>query len=109
MIIHGIEVKGKVVDQKTRCEHYHKEEDVIAIKFYCCGTYFPCYECHEEEGCGDHKVWPKNLFHEKAVLCGNCGYELTIEEYLHGSYICPVCGIQFNPRCALHRHYYFET
>ncbi|MDQ0163369.1 CHY zinc finger protein [Aeribacillus alveayuensis] len=107
MIIHGIEVKGKLIDEKTRCKHYHKDVDVIAIKFYCCKTYYPCYECHEEEGCGNHQVWPNELFDEKAILCGNCGTELTIEEYLNCHYQCPECHVPFNPGCGRHRHYYF--
>ena len=109
MHINGIEVKGKVVDRQSRCKHYHKDVDIIAIKFYCCQTYYPCHKCHEEEGCGNPQVWPKALFDEKTILCGHCGKELTINEYLHSAYQCPNCNAQFNPGCGLHRHYYFET
>ncbi|MBE6184578.1 CHY zinc finger protein [Heyndrickxia ginsengihumi] len=109
MIIHGHEVKGSVLDSETRCVHYHKKIDRIAIKFYCCNTYYPCYECHEEHGCGKHKVWPKEQFDKKAILCGACGYELTIHEYLHCRSNCPNCQASFNPGCNLHRHLYFEV
>ncbi len=29
-------VKGKLVDDQTRCVHYRSTLDVIAIKFKCC-------------------------------------------------------------------------
>ena len=45
--IKGHLIKGTVLDKETRCAHYHSEIDRIAIKFFCCNTYFPCYECHE--------------------------------------------------------------
>lgn len=109
MFIKGHEVKGDVLDSETRCSHYHKEIDRIAIKFYCCHTYFPCYQCHEIHGCGDPKVWPKEQFEQKAVLCGSCGAELTINEYLTCDSSCPKCSVEFNPGCKLHKHYYFDT
>jgi len=103
-----VTVKGKLVDQETRCEHYHKSEDIIAIKFYCCDTYYPCYKCHEE--CADHEIqrWPRDHFDEKAILCGKCQHELTINEYLQSSYTCPVCEATFNAGCARHYSIYFE-
>ena len=108
MLIHGHHVFGKEVDKETRCLHYHSEVDRVAIKFYCCDTYYPCYSCHEEEGCSNHQVWPKNQFHQKGVLCGACGYELTINEYLTCNSSCPSCKSAFNTGCILHQHLYFE-
>lgn len=108
LLIKGHEVKGDIVDLETRCSHYHKEIDRIAIKFYCCQTYYPCYQCHENHGCRNPKVWPKEQFNQKAVLCGGCGYEMTIREYLLCHSSCPNCSIPFNPGCKLHKHYYFE-
>lgn len=109
MLVKGHNVRGAVLDNETRCAHYHSETDRIAIKFYCCDTYFPCYECHEEAGCGKPSVWPTEKFYKKAVLCGACGYELTIGEYLDGKSACPECQASFNPGCSLHRHFYFQT
>ena len=109
MNIKGQEVKGSLVDNETRCAHYHTEKDRIAIKFYCCQTYFPCYQCHEEHGCGNHKVWPNEDWNEKAILCGSCGSELSINEYLNCGSTCPTCKADFNPGCNLHRHFYFEV
>ncbi|WP_018394728.1 CHY zinc finger protein [Bacillus sp. 37MA] len=109
MIIKGHEVRGSVLDEETRCAHYHQEIDRIAIKFYCCETYYPCHQCHEEDGCGEVQVWPKEKWEEKAVLCGGCGHELTVREYLACESTCPSCGVAFNPGCRLHKHFYFES
>jgi len=108
MIIYGHEVCG-AIDVETRCSHYHKEIDRIAIKFHCCGKYFPCYKCHEEFGCGKKAVWPRAKFNDKAILCGGCGSELSVNQYFDSGYQCPVCKADFNPGCGLHRELYFET
>ena len=108
MNVKGHEVKGIDVDPKTKCKHYHSEIDIIAIKFKCCNTYYPCYECHE--ALTDHTAlqWGKEEHDEKAILCGNCGKELTINEYLQCNAICPHCSANFNAGCSLHHHFYFE-
>ncbi|TWT27429.1 CHY zinc finger protein [Planomicrobium sp. CPCC 101110] len=105
---HNQLVIGINVDPETRCAHYHSEIDRIAIKFFCCGKYYPCYQCHESAGCGKSAVWPKERFDEKAVLCGACGHELTVKEYLGCTSVCPACSASFNPGCSLHKHLYFE-
>ncbi|MFD1204651.1 CHY zinc finger protein [Sporosarcina contaminans] len=103
------QVMGSIIDEETRCKHYNSKVDIIAIKFHCCKMYFPCYSCHEESGCGTHKVWPKDQFNEKAVLCGICKHEMTIEEYKNSQYKCPSCHAEFNPGCGLHWELYFEN
>lgn len=108
MKINQFVVKG-AIDEETRCAHYHQENDRIAIKFYCCQTYYPCYQCHEAYGCGEAKVWPKALFNEKAILCGSCKTELSVHAYLNSGYACPNCHAAFNPGCALHKDLYFES
>lgn len=107
MKIANVTIHG-AIDHETRCDHYHTEKDVIAIKFHCCNTYFPCYYCHEKHGCGERSVWPKQYFDQKAILCGSCKTELTINEYLTGNNKCPSCKALFNPGCSLHQHLYFE-
>ena len=102
-------VKGKTVDSHTRCVHYHSPVDVIAIKFKCCEQYYPCFYCYEEEAGHAPGVWQKNEFHTKAILCGMCYNELTIQQYLHCNNQCPFCGASFNPRCNRHYHLYFEV
>ncbi len=108
-MIAGVQVKGKVIDHQTRCTHYHSALDIIAIKFKCCNTYYPCYSCHQEDT--DHVAvpWPVDERDTKAVLCGACGHELTIAEYLSSHNTCPSCHASFNPNCAKHYGLYFEV
>lgn len=101
-------IKGKIIDDQTRCEHYHSELDIIAIKFKCCRDYYPCFQCHEEVAGHQAQKWSKDERDEKAILCGVCKTELTINEYFHSGNICPSCNSHFNPKCNLHYHLYFE-
>lgn len=104
---HGHEVRGIDVDSETRCIHYSTERDVVAIKFACCETYYPCYRCHEETATHDIERWPLERHGERVVLCGACGEELAATEYM-GIDSCPECETAFNPACADHYHLYFE-
>jgi uncharacterized CHY-type Zn-finger protein len=101
-------VRGKTIDSQTRCVHYRTRLDIIAIKFRCCGEYYPCHLCHEE--CAGHPStrWRLDEYDHKAILCGACSTELTIAEY-RAAEECPSCSATFNPRCALHAHLYFVT
>ena len=107
--IHGVEVLGLDVDPETRCHHWASPLDVIALKFKCCATWYPCHDCHT--ACADHEpaVWPLAERDERAVLCGVCGHQLTITEYLGSGSRCPACQAAFNPGCALHYDLYFEV
>lgn len=100
-------VRGVELDSETRCAHYHTPRDVIAIRFPCCGEHYACYECHAELADHDAERWPVDAHGEPAVLCGVCGTELTISEYLDCEHTCPDCGAAFNPRCANHCSLYF--
>lgn len=104
-----VRVFGKPVDKQTRCVHWHSQLDVIAIKFKCCDKYYPCFSCHEEEADHEHQVWAKEEFDQKAILCGVCGEELSIEDYMASDNTCPHCKASFNPGCSNHYHLYFET
>lgn len=103
----GVAVVGIDVDDETRCLHYHTDRDVVAIKFRCCGVYYPCFECHA--ACTDHEPeqWPETRFDDQAVLCGVCGIELSINTYLDSNHECPACGAAFNPGCRHHLEEYF--
>jgi uncharacterized CHY-type Zn-finger protein len=101
-------VKGKPIDEFTRCVHYHSDLDVMAIKFKCCGEFYPCYDCHAETANHAAVVWPKELWNEKAILCGRCQHTMSIQEYIDCENRCPYCGSYFNPRCSNHYHLYFE-
>jgi uncharacterized CHY-type Zn-finger protein len=101
-------IKGKPIDGNTRCIHYNSLLDIIAIKFKCCQEYYPCYQCHIETADHPAEKWSKAEQDQKAVLCGNCGTELTIKEYLDSGNKCPDCSALFNPKCSLHHPLYFE-
>jgi len=107
--IRGVNVFGKPVDNQTRCVHWHSELDIIAIKFKCCDKYYPCFSCHEEEADHEPQVWPKAEFDQKAILCGVCGNELSIQDYMNSNNTCPTCKSGFNPGCSKHYHLYFQT
>lgn len=101
-------VRGSVVDDQTRCVHYHSDLDVVAIKFACCGEYYPCHLCHAESAGHPAALWPLTERSTEAILCGVCQGEISIAEYLETEH-CPLCSASFNPGCALHAHLYFET
>ena len=103
-----VKVFSRIVDNQTRCKHYHTETDIIAIKFKCCDKYYPCYKCHEELENHPIAVWPKDEFNEKAIICGVCKREHTIYEYLSTN-TCLACRSLFNEGCAHHYHLYFEV
>lgn len=101
-------MRGVDVDPQTRCGHYNGDRDIIAIKFKCCGGWFPCYECHEAVAGHKAAVWLRSEFYEAAILCGNCGHCLTINEYMNCDSQCTECEAGFNPGCSNHYHLYFE-
>lgn len=102
--VHGLEL-----DAQTRCVHWRSPLDIIALKMRCCGAYYACRDCHD--ALADHaaEVWPPAAFDAKAVLCGACGHELTVSDYLACGSRCPQCGAGFNPGCHKHRHLYFAV
>jgi uncharacterized CHY-type Zn-finger protein len=54
-------------------------------------------------------VWPIAERDRKAILCGACGLEMSIHDYLACADRCPACAAHFNPGCASHHHLYFEV
>ena len=102
-----MEIYGAVVDEETRCTHYHTEKDIIAIKFKCCNRYYPCYHCHEEHANHEIERWEKQEFSTLAILCGHCKTELAINEYMQTNQ-CPNCNSPFNERCGAHYPIYFS-
>lgn len=110
MLSNNVDVKGLVIDDQTRCKHWHSILDIIAVKFACCGEYYACFDCHALDAGHPAKVWAKADFDtEKVVLCGNCGLHMTVSEYMKSGSKCPNCDYPFNPRCELHWHLYFES
>jgi uncharacterized CHY-type Zn-finger protein len=101
-------VRGVALDAQTRCAHYHGSLDVIAIKMRCCGVYHACRECHDELAGHAPEVWPKAEWDQNAILCGACGLEMSVHDYLACENRCPACRAPFNPGCKTHHHLYFE-
>lgn len=101
-----IQVVGETVDDQTRCIHYHLPEDVVAIQFHCCREFYPCFRCHADATDHVASVWPREQFHEHALLCGVCRETMSITDYQDATG-CPSCGAPFNPGCLLHHGIYF--
>jgi uncharacterized CHY-type Zn-finger protein len=101
------EVRGVDLDAQTRCAHYRTALDVVAIRMKCCGVYYACKDCHEALAGHPLEVWPRSEWSQPAVLCGACGAEMSIAQYLACGYQCPACGAAFNPGCGKHAHFYF--
>ncbi|MEO9247211.1 CHY zinc finger protein [Citricoccus nitrophenolicus] len=100
-------ILGSPVDDQTRCVHYRTELDVIAIRFWCCGEYYPCHLCHAEGAGHAARPWPLAEQGTEAILCGVCRRELPISTYRTVD-ACPHCAAPFNPGCTLHAGLYFE-
>lgn len=101
-------VKGVNLVAETRCAHWHSPRDIIAIKMKCCGAYYACKDCHHELAGHAIVTWPRGEWDTRAVLCGACGTELTVRQYLDCENRCPNCAAEFNPGCREHHHFYFE-
>jgi uncharacterized CHY-type Zn-finger protein len=102
-------VRGVDLDPQTRCQHYHGPTDIIAIKMKCCGVYYACKGCHDALASHPKEVWPRSEWNQKAILCGACGTELTIHQYMQCESQCPTCHAHFNPACRNHYHFYFDA
>jgi uncharacterized CHY-type Zn-finger protein len=102
------EVHGVGLDAETRCTHYASERDVVAIRFGCCDTYYPCFRCHAAVADHDATPIPEAEFDDPGVLCGVCGTALTVRSYLECDHECPACGAAFNPGCVAHHDRYFD-
>ncbi|AAV62269.1 unknown protein [Streptococcus thermophilus CNRZ1066] len=40
-------IYGLLVDNESRCQHYHTELDIVALKCFDCLKYYACYQCHD--------------------------------------------------------------
>lgn len=106
-----VKVLGKIVDNETRCVHWHTDLDVMAIKFKCCKNFFACYSCHEETT--DHPIIKYDLSKQddcgvEIILCGKCYSTMTFNDYV-SDVRCINCDTPFNPGCKLHYTLYFEN
>jgi len=101
--VHGVDV-----DPASRCAHYHSPRDVVAIRMKCCGHYYACKDCHAALAGHAVQRWPRDERDARAVMCGVCGTEMRIRDYLESAEACPACNAPFNPGCRAHHHFYFE-
>lgn len=107
MQIKNQHVRRLEVSQHTGCLHYNSTFDVISIKCKDCNQYYACYECHI--ALADHPFgrWHPEEFDTKAILCGRCSAEMTIEQYLSCNSLCMYCKTSLNPNCKTHWSLYF--
>jgi len=103
------DVFGIELDAETRCAHWHSPLDIVAIRMKCCDRYFACKDCHDALASHAIERWPPSEWQARAIMCGACGTELTIQSYLDGNDACPNCRAAFNPGCRRHRRFYFEV
>lgn len=101
------EINGLTIDAESRCVHYGGPRDVVAIKCYCCDSYYPCYRCHEARADHPLQPWPRHRFDANAILCGACGTQMSITTYLQVQ-ACPHCSHAFNAGCGSHHAIYFQ-
>lgn len=101
--VHGIDVTPS-----TQCAHWHSPLDIIAIRHACCLKFYACITCHNALEQHEPTVWLMSQRGERAVLCGQCKYQLSIDEYLQSGSRCTNCEAGFNPGCKGHWGMYFE-
>ena len=105
----SVPLRGVDVDAATRCVHYNSDRDVVAIRFPCCDSYYPCFHCHVTVTDHESERIPADAFDEPAVLCGRCRTTLTATAYFDCDDRCPHCDAAFNPGCRVHRDRYFAV
>ncbi len=103
-----MQVFGQTVDDETRCVHYRTPADIVAIKFACCGRFYPCFLCHTAGETHPARQWPASEWSEPAILCGVCRGTVSITDYRQVTR-CPHCSAPFNDGCRAHAHLYFEV
>ena len=102
-----VQAQGLLVDDESRCVHYHSDKDIVALQCYECQKYYACYQCHNELESHTFSPYPLNLKQDRPILCGSCKKTLTYEKYREkGS--CPYCAALFNPACQSHHSMYFK-
>ena len=75
------QINGLLVDDQSRCQHYHSPLDIVALKCFECQKYYACYQCHDRLEAHIYRAYPCQLKQDKVLICGVCRHEMTIEEY----------------------------
>ena len=102
-----VQAQGVLVDDESRCVHYHTDKDIVALQCYECQKYYACYQCHNALETHTFTPYPLSLKEDRPILCGSCKKILTYEEYSKKS-SCPYCKAAFNPACQNHYSIYFR-
>lgn len=97
-------ILGIQLDVAGRCQHYHSELDIVALKCDLCQHYYACYQCHDI--LENHPFQAISIKDSKPILCGNCKTFLSFSKYKLGH--CPHCVHPFNPNCQKHHIIYFK-
>ena len=100
-------IYGLLVDNESRCQHYHTELDIVALKCFGCLKYYACYQCHDS--LEEHIAFELILVISSRTrsLCGVYQHEMVIDEYQE-AIVCPNCHSAFNLACSKHYDIYFE-
>ena len=102
-----IQTQGLLVDDESRCVHYHSEKDVVSLQCYECKKYYACYQCHNAMETHLFSPYPLMLSEDRPILCGGCKRTMTFQDY-QKQMACPYCSAPFNPGCKQHYSYYFK-
>jgi uncharacterized CHY-type Zn-finger protein len=49
----AVPLRGQAADDETRCAHWDDPVDVVALRFACCETYYPCFTAERHPSGGD--------------------------------------------------------
>lgn len=104
-------MRGRVVDDQGRCEHWSGPLDVVCHRFPETGwTFWACRDCFDDERGAPERLWQRGEEEELAVQCGVCRSILSLRYYLErqdsGIHACPHCEAPWNPDCTKHRDRY---
>ncbi|EFA24667.1 CHY zinc finger [Streptococcus sp. M143] len=102
-----IQAHGLLVDDESRCVHYHSVKDIVSLQCYECKKYYACYQCHNSMETHVFSPYPLALTEDQPILCGACKRTMTFQEY-QKQIACPYCSAPFNPGCKQHHSFYFK-
>ena len=102
-----IQAHGLLVDDESRCVHYHSVKDIVSLQCYECRKYYACYQCHNAMEMHVFSPYPLALSEDQPILCGVCKRTMTFQEYQE-QIACSYCSAPFNPGCKQHYSYYFK-
>ncbi|SQA00231.1 zinc finger protein [Staphylococcus aureus] len=100
-------VYGSLIDTETRCRIILPKKILLQLNLNVVINTIHAISAIMSLKKHAIKRWSEPSFNEKAILCGVCKHELTINEYMMVER-CPNCQSRFNNRCKYHYHIYFE-